>query len=390
MCINAALEPTAIPTGIMSAGSIQTTSPLNTAMLTVDQSVWLDGRIAEQGDSMVSNAFGGAFPQNSVDALPLRDVLPNAIDREKVVAHITEARARGRYMGPEDPDTYLALHKCVAELDGELRATLAGLLCFGSNPQQFMPQAVVDIGHYGGIEAVSYDVVHLEKNIGGTIFDQLRRVEEYLWRNTHHGMTLPERGLRRVEVHEYPLAVIRELLVNLLAHRDYTLVGSAARVSLFRNRIEWISPGGLAAGVTVDNLLDIQTARNPVLLTILHEAGLVEAYGQGLDTVVAVLRDEEMLPPGFRDVGAAFIVTVFGRQADLLAPSGYVPLTDAQRVLVTLVQERHEVSFGELCAALPERSDRSIQDDIRALVEAGIVQRVGKTRAMRYRLRVNE
>ncbi len=339
---------------------------------------------------MVSNAFGAAFPQNSVDALPLRDVPPESIDREKVVTHVTEARARGRYSGPEDPDEYLALHKCVAELDGELRATLAGLLCFGGNPQLFMPQAVVDIGHYRGTEAVSYDVVHLEKNIGGTIFDQLRRVEEYLWRNTHHGMTLPERGLRRVEIHEYPLAVIRELLVNLLAHRDYTLVGSAARVSLFRNRVEWISPGGLAAGVTVDNLLDIQTARNPILLTILHEAGLVEAYGQGLDTVVAVLRDEEMLPPGFRDVGAAFIVTVFGRQVDLLVPSGYVPLTDAQRVLVALIQERHEVTFSELCAALPERSDRSVQDDVRALVEASIVQRVGKTRAIRYRLRATE
>jgi ATP-dependent DNA helicase RecG len=336
---------------------------------------------------MASNAFGGAFPQHSIDTLPLRDAPPESIDREKVVAHIAEARARGRYTGPEDPEEYLIQHKCVAELDDAPRATLAGLLCFGRNPQMIIPQAVVDIGHYRGTESVSFDVLHLEKNIGGTIFDQLRRVEEYLWRNTHHGMTLPGRGLRRVEVHEYPLAVIRELLVNLLAHRDYTLIGSAARVSLFSNRIEWVSPGGLPPGVTIDNLLDIQTSRNPMLLTILHEAGLVEAYGQGLDTVVAVLRDEEMLPPTFRDVGAAFIVTVFGRQVDLLAPDGYIPLTDAQRILVALIQQRQEATFSELCAALPDRSDRSVQEDVRDLVEAGIVQRIGKTRAIRYRLR---
>ena len=336
---------------------------------------------------MTANAFGGAFPQHSVDALPLRDAPPDVIDLEKVAAHITEAAAQGRYTGPADPEEYLALNKCVAELEGVPRATLAGLLCFGRTPQAIVPQAVVDIGHYRGTESVSYDVVHLEKNIGGTVLDQLHRVEEYLWRNTHHGMTLPERGLRRVEIHEYPLAVIRELLVNLLAHRDYTLVGSAARVSLFRNRIEFVSPGGLPAGVTVDNLLDIQSARNPVLLRILHEAGLVEAYGQGLDTVVAVLRAEEMLPPGFRDVGAAFIVTVFGREIEQLVPGGYVPLTEPQRVLVALIQERHEVTFGELCAALPERSDRSVQEDVRDLVEAGVVQRIGKTRAIRYRLR---
>jgi len=339
---------------------------------------------------MTNDAFGGAFPQHGIDTLPLRNAPPESIDIDKVVAHIAEARARGRYSGPESVDEYLALHTCIADLDGVPRATLAGLLCFGRNPQALLPQAVVDIGHYRGTESVSYDVVHLEKNIGGTIFDQLHRVEEYLWRNTHHGMTLPQRGLGRVEIHEYPLAVIRELLVNLLAHRDYTLVGSAARVSLFRNRIEWISPGGLPAGVTVDNLLDIQSSRNPMLLTILHEAGFVEAYGQGLDTVVAVLRDAEMAPPGFRDVGAAFIVTVFGRQIEALAPSGYVPLSEPQRILVGLIQERQEASFGELCAALPERSDRSVQEDIRDLVEAGIVQRLGKTRAIRYRLRTAE
>jgi predicted HTH transcriptional regulator len=142
--------------------------------------------------------------------------------------------------------------------------------------------------------------------------------------------------------------------------------------------------------VTVDNLLDIQTSRNPMLLTILHESGLVEAYGQGLDTVVAVLRDAEMSPPSFRDVGAAFIVTVFGRQVDRLTPDSYVPLTEAQRILVAVLQERIEATFSELCAALPERSDRSVQDDIRSLVGLGVVQRIGKTRAIRYRLQTTE
>ncbi len=128
-------------------------------------------------------------------------------------------------------------------LTGNIVLPWQGFLCFGRAPQQIFPHAVVDIGHYRGNEAVSLDVVHLEKGIGGTIFDQLRRVEEYLVRNTHHGMALNERSLERVELHEYPPAVIRELVVNLLAHRDYTLVGSAARVALFQRRIDWISPG---------------------------------------------------------------------------------------------------------------------------------------------------
>ena len=67
-----------------------------------------------------------------------------------------------------------------------------------------MPRAVVDLGHYRGVEQVSFDVVHLQKDIGGTLFDQLGRIETYLWNNTHHGMTVAENSFQRVDVHDIP------------------------------------------------------------------------------------------------------------------------------------------------------------------------------------------
>jgi ATP-dependent DNA helicase RecG len=334
---------------------------------------------------------------HSVDMLPHEDYGVEIIDVDKVAAHIAQAQSRGRYDGPTSPMDYLIARKClVPSNDGfgadNLRATLAGILCFGHDPQAILPHAVVDIGHYRGTSTVSYEVAHLEKGIGGTVFDQLRRVEDYLWRSTNHGMTLPrERGLERVELHEYPLSVIRELLLNLLSHRDYTLIGSAARVTLFRNRIEWISPGGLPPGVTEDNLLAVQIARNPSLQRILYEAGLVEGYGQGLDTVVQVLAAEKMEPPTFRDVGAAFIATVYGRAMDqVYTPiSGVeVRLTDAQHRIVYLLQERGELAASEIIEAFADsRGKRSIQGDLQSLVEQQVINRVGNTRALRYQLR---
>ena len=343
---------------------------------------------AQYEDHMSDNMFGGGFPRHSVDTLPVLDARADSIDLDKVSIHIAQARTRGRYMGPDDSTEYLLHRKCIVMVDGELRPTLAGILCFGRDPQAIFPYAVVDIGHYRGTDSISFEVVHLEKNIGGTIFDQLLRVEEYLWRNTHHGMVLAERSLERVEVHEYPLAVIRELVVNLLAHRDYTIVGSAARVSLFRNRIEWISPGGLPPGVTVDNLLDSQNARNAGMLRILYEAGLVEAYGQGLDTVVNVLKEEGMLAPSFRDVGAAFIVTVFGRTLDRDADIGItLDLTPSQRKIVLFLRARGEVNPRAIREHLSDRTPRSIQRDIKSLIEAGLIEPVGESVAVQYRLR---
>jgi predicted HTH transcriptional regulator len=273
---------------------------------------------------------------------------------DRVRDHIARAVNSGRYTGPREPMEYLRHKECVIEIGSELYATLAGLLCFAHDPQQLFPLAVVDIGHYAGTTPISYEVIHLEKHIGGTIFDQIERVETYLWLNTHHGAIIPEHSMQRVEVHEYPRIIIRELIVNMLAHRDYAIYGSSARVQLFKDRIEWISPGGLPADITVETLLQEQRARNPVILSILYEAGYVEAFGQGLDTVVKVLADEHMQPPKFEDIRSSFIVSVYGkklerRSAELVTG----PLTDIQQKLLDFIRRHGDVTPAELarCSA---------------------------------------
>ena len=326
----------------------------------------------------------------SPDTRPIIGVAPDQIDLERVAKHIADAVERGRYQGPTDPEEYLRAKHCLAENNGELCATVAGVMCFGRNPQTVFPRAVVDLGHYRGLDPVSFEVVHLEKDIGGGLFEQLARVESYLWTNIHHGMTISD-SFQREEIHEYPRVVLRELTVNMIAHRDYTNFQSAARVQLFRNRIEWLSPGGLPPGITVENLLTEQASRNPVILSILYEAGLVEAFGQGLDTVVTVLARERMAPPIFRDTGASFVVTIAGRPWERFTTDvRYARLNDSQRRIVTLIRSHGEISMKEITALIEDRPRRSTQRDVRGLVEAGLIEAHGETRALRYRLIDNE
>jgi len=321
----------------------------------------------------------------SADSLPVADTSLDLLDLEKVRAHIAQATENGRLGGPADPASYLLHKQCAVRAATGIHATLAGLLCFGQDPQRLIPRAVIDLGHYRGVEPLSYEVVHLEKEIGGTLFDQLARVERYIWTNIHHGMTLADRGFQRVEVHEYPRAVIRELSVNMIAHRDYTNFRSASRIQIFRNRIEWISPGGLPPGITVENILEEQAARNPVVMSILYENGFVEAFGQGLNTTVAVLKQEGMQPPHFHDTGASFIVTVYGRPLDLFYGSGvYADLNESQRRILAYLRTRDDLTPRGIAAAFPDRARRSIQRDLSGLVELGLLTTVGEARALRY------
>jgi predicted HTH transcriptional regulator len=308
------------------------------------------------------------------------------LDLGLVEAHLRRATETDRLKGPRDPLGYLRYSECLATVDGVEMATLAGLMCFGRNPQALFRQAVIDIGHWRGSEPLSTEVVHLEKNIGGTLFDQLARVENYLWSNIHHGMTLSE-GFQRREVHEYPRAVLRELSVNMIAHRDYTNFRSAARIQLFRNRIEWISPGGLPPGITVDNLLREQSARNPAILNILFESGYVEAIGQGLDTVVHTLKSEGMNSPAFHDTGASFIVTVLGRPLNLFyGGDAYQSLNESQHKILSLLRARPGLTPRDIGAQYPNRAKRSLQRDLGGLVEAGLIVATGEGRALRYDL----
>jgi ATP-dependent DNA helicase RecG len=332
-----------------------------------------------------NNPFLPSAELQSTDALPVMKTSPETLDFEKVREHIERAVSQGRYQGASDIMEYLLEHKCLVPIGGDLYATLAGVICFGRDPQASFPRAVVDIGHYRGTLAVSDDVLHLEKNIGGTIFEQLNRLEDYLWGNTHHGMTVSETSMQRVDIHEYPRIVIRELGVNLLAHRDYTNYLSAARVLLFRDRIEWVSPGGLPPGMTINNLLEAQASRNPMILSILYESGYMEAFGQGLDTVVATLAREKMDPARFRDDGSFFIVTIHGRNMGMVANATLAgPLNANQLKILEFVRRRGEASTEEILKLFDDRGKRSIQRDLKGLVDANLITALGKSQALRY------
>lgn len=338
---------------------------------------------------MSSRPFLVPPAHHSPDSLPVVDSRLDVVDLDRVAAHIEAATKRGRLRGARDPIDYLVERNALVEVGTELYATAASILCFGRAPQKIFPRAVVDLGHWRGTDPVSSEALHLRRDIGGTLFDQLAYVEEYLWEHTQHGMTIPSKGFQRIEVHEYPQEVLRELCVNMLAHRDYANYMSASRVQMFRDRIEWISPGGLPEGVTIDNLLVAATPRNPVILQILYEAGYVEGFGQGIATVIRTLRDQDMADPIFEDAGAFFIVTVYGRAREAFdALRSQVNLSDRQEDIIHVLRQvgSDGAPISEILERLPNYAMRTIQRDIQILIAAGFLEASGAGRARRYRL----
>ena len=77
-------------------------------------------------------------------------------------------------------------------------------------------------------------------------------------------------GLRRVDERDYPPEAIHEVLLNAIVYRDYTFSGPAL-VSVFADRMEFVSIGGLVKGITLADLeLGVFIARNRALANVFY------------------------------------------------------------------------------------------------------------------------
>lgn len=93
-----------------------------------------------------------------------------------------------------------------------------------------------------------------------------------------------QEGFFLYDIFAFNERAVREAILNAVCHRNYQLPGSVF-VRQYNDRIEFESPGGLPTGITVDNILDRQSARNRRLAEIIARCGLVERSGQGMNLI---------------------------------------------------------------------------------------------------------
>ena len=175
----------------------------------------------------------------------------------------------------------------------------------------------------------------VRQDIGGPLADQIRQAEAFVVSNMRRGMRI--RGLAREENTEYPLPVVREAMVNAIAHRDYSIRGEGIRLLMFNDRLEVYSPGRLPGHVTLANLKDERYSRNEAMVAVLSDMGYIERLGYGIDRMIATMEEAGQPPPVFEETAAGFKVTL---QAAGITAMGSQPAASAWQHL--MLNERQE------------------------------------------------
>ncbi len=116
-------------------------------------------------------------------------------------------------------------------------------------------------------------------------------------------------GLKRIDHPDYPAYALRESLLNAITHRDYDYSGSII-INIFDNRIEFVSLGGLAKGITMEDIFGgVSQPRNTIIASIFYRLELIEAYGTGVQRIMESYAPS-LQKPVFRPAPASFGVTL--------------------------------------------------------------------------------
>lgn len=176
------------------------------------------------------------------------------------------------------------------DFNGDLRATLFGLMCFGKNAQHYTPtrNLWIDLVAYAGTDRGS-DVLFAGEG-RGRLDEQVAHAETWLKALGRHERYA---GMQRLDEWPVPLPAFRECVVNAVAHRDYAILGSRILVEVFDDRIVVTSPGALPNHKRPESVLAGGTprSRNEAMASFLFDMGLMEQRGSGYPRMIRAMRE---------------------------------------------------------------------------------------------------
>ena len=261
----------------------------------------------------------------------------------------------------------------------------AAAVLFAREPRDFIRGAAVQLVRRSGV-GPGPEPSAAREECSGPLVETVDCCLRFIGRHTRQFEAVA--GVRRETLPEYPQAVLREAVVNALAHRDYGLDGATVDVTVWDDRIEVRSPGPLPGHITVDNMRDEHYSRNPRIMRVLKTMRLVEEYGEGVDRMYREMESRLLEPPLFEATSSSVTVTLRNRflvdvedQVWLTLLGQQDDLTADERRTLVAVRRHGAVTPRELRRMLPDADARAL---LAGAVAKGLLVRVGRRGGSRY------
>ena len=239
-------------------------------------------------------------------------------------------------------------------------------------------------------EGTNQNVFKDRREFSGSLMQQLNEVYDYI--DFHNQTHATFQKLLRIDTRDYPEVAVREALLNSLVHRDYSFRASTL-ISIYEDRIEFVSIGGLLPGLELDDLMmGISVCRNPHLANVFYRLQLIEAYGTGMKKIMGAYADIPVQPKIATTNNAFKIIlpNVNATPKTVKSPkeienaAASVLDSNEEKILQFLME--HPMITRKEAQALLEVSQSTAGRILKAMVDRGQIKQLGGSRTTRYEL----
>jgi len=291
------------------------------------------------------------------------------IDESSLSKFKTAANKSGRLIITEELSKKELLEKL--RLTDNDKIKRAAIILFGKDPGKFYPNISVKIGRF----EKSDDDLKFQEVIEGNLLKILFEVPEML-NNKFLTKRIDFEGLQRIEKGEYPVAALREMLLNALVHKNYS--GAQIQLRIYDDKISIWNEGTLPDGLSFEALKRQHPSRprNPIIADVCFKGGYIDAWGRGTLKIINSCKDAELPEPEMKEIDGGFLVTVFKDfySEDLLKKLG---LNERQVEAILHIKEFGKISnqkyqeLNNVSKATATRDLAELVDNFQILVRKG-------------------
>jgi len=316
-----------------------------------------------------------------------------SMDKVKVFMNAVKRIRPG--LSEEDPAKVLHKYELIKEND----LANACHLLFAKNE---VFGAAIDLGRFASPILIK-DALTVQEDL----FSEVEQVFQFVKKHLNVEYIISGK-LHRDEKWQYPLDAIREIIVNMVVHRDYTHYGTSS-VKIFDDRIEFFNPGHLPNSISIEQLMTgnyISSSRNLKIASIFKEVGLIERYGSGISRICRLFKEHGLEAPVFENFQHGFRVIArlnplpavqITQVNDLTEASGGINggimrdyeglnegLIEGLNQVLEIIRLQPGIQAKDIVMRLNDRSIKTVERQIVRLIENKLIQRKGSRKTGGY------
>ncbi len=313
------------------------------------------------------------------DDIPEQRASMSDIDESSLRLFLKDARKSGRINIEDDISIPDLMEKLRLSESGHLKR--AAIVLFGKDPGKFYSNTAVKIGKFGESdtdlkfhEVVEGNLIRLKEQIGGILNAKFF---------VH---PIDFEGIQRVERDEYPVAAVREMILNALVHRIY--MGAQTQIRMYEDHFDVWNDGGLPEGITEEDLKKVHRSkpRNPLIADVCFKGGYIDLWGRGTIKIIEACREAGLPEPVLKEEQGGFLSKIFKDRftEDQLKKIG---LNERQIRAIMYVKGKGSIN-NSTYREINNIGKSTATEELQELVEKGIFKREGRRgRAAKYSLK---